>query len=226
MKSEIISIDDNGMPYSVVDDIAKYCEVKNETVRRLILSHMDDFIGVTLKIKESLRSDLKSEVPNFGLETSKSGASIDWDSTRLYQPHVELLLMFMKNTKVVSDHKVDLIADFFVTKVELAMAQIENHNLLLSVEKERNTKLELIAAEKFRTYGDFKPLSKWKYELGIKETTTELMDILDDCGVIRTEEIIQKKRFAVDMKNVKREAGANIVFNRHIIEKHLSHLSK
>jgi hypothetical protein len=106
---------------------------------------------------------------------------------------------------------------------ELVQSIIDKENRILedSIEIER---LQAIAAEKFRTYGDFKPLSKWKYEFGFTQTTSELMDILDDCGIIRTEEIIQKKRFNIDKKNVKREAGANIVFNRFIIEKHLSYL--
>ena len=120
--------------------------------------------------------------------------------------------------KLKEDNK-ELVAAIIAKDEEITEKEKE-----VAIADKEMQRLQAIAAEKFRTYGDFKPLSKWKYELGIKETTTELMDILDDYGVIRTEEVIQKKRYAVDTKNVKREAGANIVFNRYIIEKCLSDL--
>jgi len=79
--------------------------------------------------------------------------------------------------------------------------------------------LQHLAAERFRTYDDFKPISKWKYELGLTGTSSELLDIMEDYGVIRTEMVQIKKRYNVDTKNVRRIPGGNIVFNKYIVEK-------
>jgi hypothetical protein len=107
MQSDIIKLDNNGAAYAVVKDIAEYCEVDVKATRQLVLNHIDEFNDVTNKLQNKIggisngASKDSFKVPELKL-IKKRGTSrdeVDWSKTKLYQPHIELLLMMMKKYK-------------------------------------------------------------------------------------------------------------------------------
>jgi hypothetical protein len=156
------------------------------------------------------------------LEKSAKGTNIDWSKTRLYQPHVELLLMLMKNTKVVKQHKVDLIADFFVTKFELLEAKLKNQQLELETAnqallllEEKNRKLE---ADKFVDWeNEYSSVSRFIKENNLDMTSTELLDLLEKAKQVETKTITRQVRLLTEESDGKVSKKGTLLFKKKLL---------
>jgi hypothetical protein len=189
--SKIIKQDTDGNAFAVVTDIAKYCEVSLDAVQKLITRNVELFDELPNRIIKNIknRTDFKSDqikIPRLELVEKENRNEIDWNKVKLYQPHVELLLALMKNTKQVKEHKANLIADFFATKFELAlMKQKEQQRLIKQLQKQ----VDKLEKDKFIDWGD-EWITASMYiaehkELGL--SATELLDTLSDANLINTE---------------------------------------
>jgi len=202
--SKIIKQDTDGNAFAVVTDIAKYCEVAEKSVKNLIRDNINDFIKCSEILEKEIFTILRKNkgkeiskgntlneteisVPKLELATYDDGSDIiDWSNVRLYQPHIELLLMLMRNTKQVKEHKINLIADFFATKFELAlMKQKEQQRLIKQLQKQ----VDKLEKDKFIDWSD-EWITASMYvaehkELGLN--ATELLDALSDANLINTE---------------------------------------
>jgi len=140
MKSEIISMHDSGVPYLIVDEIVKYCEVKKNTIQKLVLSHLDDFIRVGLV-----------------LPVSSSGASIKWGSVRLHYKSVLLLSSIMKGhnslfVELLSKSEEDFMDAFYNyippnRKCYLYLVQLSNDTVKIGITVNPRNRLRTIETQ-------------------------------------------------------------------------------
>ncbi len=237
----IIKQDVDKNAFAVVTDIAKYCGVETKSVQNLIRNNIDDFIKCTKilenKILTALRknkgeaiskgktlNETEINIPTLELVTYDDGSDIiDWASVRLYQPHVELLLMLMKNTQQVKEHKINLIADFFATKFELAiMKQREQERLLKLLEKE-NKKLEnkvhKLELDKFIDWDEeWISASRYVKEYKSDLSSSDLLDILADKNLVENRVVQRQIRIPIDGKSKYGNKGT-LLFNKAEIDK-------
>jgi len=218
--SKIIKQDTNGDSYAVVTDIAEYCEVSLDAVQKLITRNVKLFDELPDRIIENIKNrvDLKSDqiqIPKLELVEKENRNEINWNRVRLYQPHVELLLALMRNTKQVKEHKANLIADFFATKFELAlMKHKEQQRLIKKLEKKVN-KLEL---DKFNDWDEeFITASRYvKEHPELNITATELLDMMSDKGLIDTKVVTRQVRLPVEGKSFHGKKGTLLVKEKAI----------
>jgi len=141
----------NGVVFSTVSAIAEYCEVSDRAVRKLVADHKDTFLNISTEISEGISSsDLN--VPELEFVTSDSGKNINWDKTKLYAPHIEFLLMLMKNSDIVTEHKKDIIVELFTLRVKSVIdtyekKELQHQNNLLLLEKENKLLTERLSVK-------------------------------------------------------------------------------
>jgi len=222
---DILVKEENGLIYSTVDLIAKHCEVNTKSTQELIVKNIDMFKKLSDGIKKDILSmsvsngDLK--IPELKLVMSKTGKTIDWKNTKLYQPHIEALLMLMKNTKIVTQHKFDLIRELFVLRAKTLMQEYQNRMLqkerdMLLLEKE-NKKLEKkvrkLELDKFIDWDeDYTTASRYvKEHPELNITASELLDLLSDKELIETKIVTRQVRVPVEGKSINGKNGTLLV---------------
>jgi hypothetical protein len=230
--SNIIALDNNGLAFATAEDIANYCEVNTRSVTNTIRDNVELFnqtsenieSKISLRMSEAMQLKQGLIIPRLKLEKSSSGTNIDWSKTKLYQPHVELLLMLMKNTKVVKQHKADLIAEFFITKFELFKERLKNQQLeldkanqaLLLLEK-KNKKLE---ADKFIDWEDeYSSVSRFIKDNKLDMTSTELLDLLEKAKQIETKQITTQVRLLTEESDGKMSKKGTLLFKKKLLAK-------
>jgi len=225
MRNEIIRLDNQGSAFAVIKDIAEYCEVNENSVRKLVQDNIESFNQVTQRIEDGLRCDLKSHLKvALKLETSATGKSIDWSKTKLYQPHIELLLMFMKNTKSVKLHKVNLIADFFLTKFELMESRLQNQQLLIDKSNQAliiaEAKLDKIELDKFNDWDEeYSSASRYIKDNKISLTSSELLDMLENAKQIETKQITKQVRMLSEESDGRVSSKGTLLFQNKLLKR-------
>jgi len=228
---DILVKEENGLIYSTIDLIATHCEVKEDSVRRLVIDHKDEFINLSDELKEKFEEAFGTvspnlKIPEFKLETSASGKNISWKRTKFYQPHIEYLLTLMENTKVVSKHKRELIIELFVLRAKTLIQEYQNRVLqkerdMLLLEKE-NKKLEKkvrkLELDKFIDWDeDYTTASRYvKEHPELNITASELLDLLSDKGLIETKIVTRQVRVPVEDKSIHGKKGALLVKEKEI----------
>ena len=187
--TQIIKVDnETNEAYAVVTDIAEYCEVETKSVQRLILKNIELFEEASCKLADRIREISNRSVPiKFELIKSGKGNEVDWSSTKMYQPHIELLLMLMKNTESVKQHKMELVVEFFANKVELLHLKAEQQQRLIEAEKEKVEQLEdkvhTLEVNKYKKWKEgYESVSRFLKKNNIKMTPKELNDRLVSAG--------------------------------------------
>jgi hypothetical protein len=224
--NSIVKTENNGVVYTTVTDIAEYCEVDEKSTQKLILNNIDLFTNMASNIESKLKIDLKSnlKVPKLKLAKSRNNKQVDWSKTKLYVPHIELLLMLMRNTDIVKEHKANLITELFVMRVELMQMKLEEQNRLIEAEQKLITELEnkviKLESDKFIDWEEgYKSVSRFIKENNLNITSQELNDRLEDIGVLETyEEKRMCRRLTEDSPGRKTDRGT-FVYPDELLER-------
>jgi len=131
-------------------------------------------------------------------------------------------LMFMKNTKAVTEHKVELISEFFANKVELLQLKAEQQERLVELEKAKVEKLEdkihVMEVNKFKKWEDgYNSVSRYIKENKLDVKSSEMIDMLCEEGVL---ERVQEVRHIVKVKNydiAKKDINGTIIVHEDIM---------
>ncbi len=207
---EIIKIDDNKMGYALINDISKFCGVEAKSTQELIKNNISLFEELSKTIEDNVNSSLKTNLNQKRLQTAfglsipefklvKGNKNIIWEDVKLYSPHIELLLMLMKNSGKVKEYKMRLVANLFSTHIELQMSKLENATLQQSLKLElQNKEIAKLKSNKLNEHGDFNTASKIIYKNELDMKPTELLDILSEDGVLRSIKRLRTIRIPVD----------------------------
>ncbi len=176
-----------------IKDMAKFSNTESRSIENLIRTHTKHF-------------------ERLGLITKTKGKYRDFKSQFFNEPQAVFLITLMRNTKEVTEFKINLVMEFYRMREQLC----EVNRIQLET---AHNEIKQLQVKRMKTYKDgFMSLNKYMKENNIELTKETAWSMLVKYDIVEHRDILTSKVFLTDDSFGRQNGDAVIEFNSRSLD--------